>query len=267
MRAILVLLLAAFAASAAEGVLEISITPEQSVVRPWERVLLRVRMTNRSGRELVLVGPQDGSERGVRYPHCVFEIKDGGGRLEERLYRRPVDKVVNPLAPSAFFTLKPGESAELYPGGYDLAEHVDLGSPAVHHVAFRYSTMGSKESEWYGSYSDDYWDGERRTNEFWKKREPAMRQNRALLAKLSRLSQRSESVRIEVAGGPVSREEALGIAERAAGRAGWPWVKPSVTDKGAHWDVMTNSMSLGANGFFRIDKRTGRVVDQHRTGP
>ncbi|MGV8121902.1 MAG: hypothetical protein AB2L14_19245 [Candidatus Xenobiia bacterium LiM19] len=66
---------------------------------------------------------------------------------------------------------------------------------------------------------------------------------------------------------PVSREEALKIAERICREKGWPWEKPHVSESGLYYDISTNWGRLGGNAFIRIEKKTGTVLNPHMTGP
>lgn len=65
----------------------------------------------------------------------------------------------------------------------------------------------------------------------------------------------------------ISKEEALKIAEEVCKLENWEWVDVSITDNQNYWDIMTNSSHLGMNGWIRIDKRTGKVIEKQMTGP
>ena len=65
----------------------------------------------------------------------------------------------------------------------------------------------------------------------------------------------------------ISKEEALRIAEEVCQQENWDWVDVRITDNKDYWDVMTNSSHLGMNGWIRIDKRTGKVIEKEMTGP
>jgi len=212
-----------------------------------------------------MVRPQEGSERKICYPYCLFEVRNARG--EEVAMKYPIDKTVAPLEPGDFFEVKPGEVTRLYATPYSLSEHMKL-EPGAYSLVFRYSTASPKESRWYGLYSDDYRDGEKKGNEFWKKREARMKKNRELLSRVPSLTISSEEVRFTVTGtGGITQEKALAIAEEVCRKEGWKWVKPHARDNNLWWDVTTGFGSLGNNAFIRIEKSTGKVMDHHMTGP
>ncbi|MDQ7824853.1 MAG: hypothetical protein RDV48_18790 [Candidatus Eremiobacteraeota bacterium] len=247
------------------GPLVLTARLDKEAYRASEPISVSVEVKNMTGKALWLVKAQDGSERKIRYPYCLFEVKNAGG--QEMKMRSPVDKTVAPLEPEAFFEIKPGATEKLFEKPYPLSGHMILG-PGSYSLVVRYSTEAQKESQWYGLYSDDYWDGERRGNEFWKKREGAMKRNRDLLAKVPSLTVASKEVRFTVtAPKTTSREEALAIAEGVCREKGWKWVKPHANDNQLWWDVTTGFGSLGNNAFIRIEKSTGKVLDHHMTGP
>ncbi len=174
------------------GILSVRAWMDREVYRAGENVSVSVEVKNLSGKALLLVRPQEGSERKIRYPYCLFEVRNARG--EEVAMKYPIDKTVAPLEPGAFFEVKPGEVTRLYATPYSLSEHMKL-EPGAYILVFSYSTSSPKESRWYGLYTDDYWDGERKGNEFWKKRGAQMTKNRELLSRVPSLTISSKEVR------------------------------------------------------------------------
>lgn len=243
---------------------ELSLTSAKRLYRIGEPVVLNVDITNRSKEPMTLVFPQGGSERGWRYPHCIFSFEGPDGR-EAKLFR-PACKTVDPLPLDSFFVLQPAETKPLYEGGFPLDLHCDLSKAGGYTVTVCYSTESEKEWEWYGSYTEEYWNA-RGTNEFWKKQEPTIQRNREHLREVTRLAVKSNRLPIELAERLLSQEEALAKAKEVCVREGWSRDRLHLQDDGQSWIIHTNWGALGRNGFIRLNKRTGEVIEKHMTGP
>lgn len=229
-------------------------------------VVVNLRITNNSGNAVMLVHGQDGSIHKFRYPHLYYTILNE--KNDTLKIMQPIDKVVNPLSSQYFFTLGPGESKDFYEDGFDLSRYFDL-KEGVYEIICFYSTDAQKESQWYGAYSDDYWE-KIFENSFWLKIKPDMEKCSQMLQKVPEINVSSEPVRIDIKSAVyVSREKALEIAKNVCAQEKWKWDEDKiyVTDQGNEWRIMTNSNSLGMNGIINIDKRTGEVLSKFMTGP
>ncbi len=229
-------------------------------------VVVNVRLINSGSDDCLLVYAQDGSLHKFRYPYLYFNIVRNDSVPVPIM--QPIDKVVNPLSSSAFFTLKSGAETDLLEDGLDLSRHYDL-KEGKYSVSCVYSTAAEKESQWYGSFSDDYW-SEIYENSFWLKRKSDMEKSAQFLARVQKITIMSEPVFFTIGKGVfISKDQALEIARKVCIEEKWRWdsSKAGVFDEGSEWKVVTNSMSLGMNGIIRIDKRTGEVVYKFMTGP
>jgi hypothetical protein len=65
----------------------------------------------------------------------------------------------------------------------------------------------------------------------------------------------------------VSREEALRTAQGICEQQGWAWEDAHIADNKDYWDITTRWGRLGGNGFIRIEKKSGKVLEKHVTGP
>jgi hypothetical protein len=230
-----------------------------------EKVLLTVDIRNNTRRDIVLVKPQGGSERGWRYPFCVFSVNCSSSESREDIHV-PACKTVDPLSTEAFFVVPSGRTVPLYAGGYEMNRDFKLDKPGVYSVIFRYSTVAAGEWQWYGAYTAEYWK-DRNSNEFWKKREKEILKNRDELKKVFRIDTRTEGIQFELIRKQCGKDEALKIAETICIENNWKWKDVRINDAGESWQVMTNSMSLGMNAIIRIEKSTCKVLSKFFTGP
>lgn len=243
---------------------EISVFSNKNAYLISEPVILNATIKNNTKEEILFVGPQDGSENKFRYPFCYFEVKDKNGEIVKDDY--PACKVVNPLTKEAFHIIKHGGIYDFFEDGFNLSRIKTL-KPGIYLITLYYSTDAKKESQWYGLYADDYWET-RNTNEFWKKREKEMKEIRGMLKKVPVLNMKSNTITIEIIKDKdVSKEDALKIAEEVCKEQGWDWVDVNIIDKEDYWDINTHKTRLGGNAFIRIEKKTGKVLDNHLTGP
>ena len=245
--------------------IKLLLSAERRLFQLGEPILVHVTLQNVSNRSLYLILPQDGSDRGWRYPLGYFELKDEVGRTDS-VAHIPRCKVTDPLSPEAFFDLPPRKSKSLFPDGYLLTMNYQMSKPGVYYLTYRYSTIASKEWQWYGLYSDVYWN-ERDANPFWQSRRTLIEENRKVLNSLEQVSTRSNWIQFEVVDRLVSRQEALRTAETVCRAEKWPWQDAMVLDRDRFWDVMTQKDQLGSNAFVRVDKKTGEVIMKGLTGP
>src|SRR5258708_7501230 len=91
-------------------VIAIELKTTTPVVKKGQYPRFTVEIVNRSGREITLVRPGDGSDCGWRTPVVLWAVE---GIKPGRLARCGN---VNPLRPDEVFTLKPGQRASL--GGW-----------------------------------------------------------------------------------------------------------------------------------------------------
>ncbi len=248
-----------------EDAFSINLSSFRYSYRPGEEIIVNAKVNNNMNTPALLVRCLDGSARGLRYPQCVFEIKDSSGKTPENIFA-PMCKVVNPLTPDDFIDVPPGGSAELFDGGFVFSNAFKLVKPGKYYIFIRYSTVALKEWEWYGMYSDEYWNS-RNSNEFWKKREKEIIKNRDLLKKTELVSFKSNTIEIEITGNPLSREEAIKIAGEACKISGWKFNDITADEDDGKWLVRTNTKALGMNATIVIDKNTGAVLEKNITGP
>jgi len=78
----------------------------------------------------------------------------------------------------------------------------------------------------------------------------------------------SDTLRIRVGkASGITRERAMDIARTVCAEQGWEWEAVHAEELAAEWRITTGFGRLGGNAFIRIEKRTGRVLDKHITGP
>jgi hypothetical protein len=65
----------------------------------------------------------------------------------------------------------------------------------------------------------------------------------------------------------ISSKQALKIAEDICKKEGWKWAGVHIQDKDEYYEINTNWHALGSNAYFKIDKRTGKVLAKYITGP
>jgi uncharacterized membrane protein YkoI len=248
-----------------EDAFSISLSSSKYSYKSGEEIIVNAKVNNNMNKQALLVRCLDGSVRSWRYPQCAFEIKDSSGKTPENIFV-PMCKVVNPLTTDDFIKVPPGESAELFDGGFVFSNAFKLVKPGKYYVFIRYSTVTLKEWQWYGLYSDEYWNS-RNSNEFWKKREKEIIKNRDLLNRIELVSIKSNTIEIEITGKPISREEAIKIAGEACRKAGWKFNDITADEDDGKWVVRTNTKALGMNVAIVIDKFTGAVIEKHITGP
>jgi len=65
----------------------------------------------------------------------------------------------------------------------------------------------------------------------------------------------------------MTETDAIGIAEQVAAANGWTWLEPvhaslkrSFFTRAKHWEVVSNSGSIGCNVRILIDDRDGAIV-------
>lgn len=240
---------------------QILIGSEKTEYRFGDPVLIGVSVKNLTGQRITLARPLDQFESRFRYPHCIFELRNERGETVKPAWVG--DKPPDPITRQAFFSLDAGQEGALYPQGFRLDSI--LPDTGIYSITLRYSTFAEKEWEWYGPYSDQYWEN-RHTNSFWKAREPEILEVRKLLKKLIRVAVSSNSLPIKIFPRNVTKEEALKIAEAVCRLEKWPWVGAHAIDRGDYWDINTNWGRLGHNGWVRIDRKTGKVLQKQMTG-
>jgi len=115
---------------------------------------IEVRLHNKTGQTVTLVGSLDGSDLGWRYPHCIFDVDGPPGHRGPGIGRCGN---TNPLRVKDFVQLHAGESLNPFmriddygffsSGGLDFTHFM---VPGKYQVSFRYSTNSSKILEWVG---------------------------------------------------------------------------------------------------------------------
>ncbi len=216
---------------------EIRISTPDNRFDQGEEIILDVEITNSSGNEMVLVMPLDGSESRFRFPHAFLSVVPLEGQAPKRF---PACKTVNPLEPGEFFSMKPGETRKLYPAGLKL-DRFFLWTPGRFKLKLEYATDAKKEVEWYGPYTEEYWNS-RGENDFWAKREPDIIENRKLLARIAKIRVVSNELEIIIGGD----KAATGTMNPAGVQAG------STTDTSTPITAPATPAGIPAGaGFFR----------------
>lgn len=137
--------------------LSCSISSLKSTYKMGEAPAIRVRIRNESDQAVYLVGSLDGSEAGMRYPHCGFEIRDSTGQLVEPRYARCGN--TNPLRPADFVRVAPRSVFDPYMeidyGGFFGSYLLTLGrktfsKPGRYKLRFHYSSANPKLEDWLG---------------------------------------------------------------------------------------------------------------------
>jgi len=115
---------------------------------------IEVRLHNRTGQTVTLVGSLDGSGLGWRYPHCVFDVDGPPGHRGPGIGRCGN---TNPLRAKDFVQLRAGESLNPFmridDHGFFSSSGLDFTHfmvPGKYKVRFRYSANSSKILEWVG---------------------------------------------------------------------------------------------------------------------
>jgi hypothetical protein len=242
----------------------VRISPARESYIVGQPVIIEVEIVNDSSRDILIVVPQDGSEQKFRFPKCFFEVKkEDGAVLKDTAI---ACKVTDPLNRDGFARVKAGGKLRFYRQGFDLGTFKYFAA-GRYSVRFYYSTAAQKDWQWYGPYSDQYW-RERMNNEFWSKRAAEDGIVSRLLKKVPPLELVSNEAFFSITDrAVVSREEALKTAKEVCEQQGWAWEDEHIADNKDFWDITTRWKTLGGNIFIRIDKRTGKVLEKHVTGP
>jgi len=180
-----------------EQPLQLSISSDKQVYRTGEAIIINVEMKNNSEEDILIVLPSDGSEARFRYPHCYFEVKNSKGEL---MGLRPRCGVTDPLTVDAFYKLKSNEAMQLHQPWLD-AYRLDsfMNIPVGNYsIVCYYSTDTENEGRWHGKYSDDSWEEDRKSNEFWVKRKEEIDKISRLLKDVPRLTLTSNTITIEL---------------------------------------------------------------------
>lgn len=239
-----------------EQPLQLTIKSDKEKYEVGEVIIIDAIFKNNSNKSILIVTPQDGSDSKLRYPYCIFEVKDSHNKIVEDKGRC---LTTDPLTLKSFYEIQPGRTFKLYRDGYRLDRSKDISADS-YVITFSYSTDAEKESQWFGRYSDEYWIN-RNNNEFWKKREAEIEEINKMLKKVPALNLTSNSITIEVAEKKdISKQEALKIAERVCREEGWEWKDVWIEEKENKWLIRTNSQTLGGNANIEIDKSNGKVI-------
>ena len=240
------------------------ITVERNVWSTEDSVLINAEIQNVYSAPAWIVLPNDGSSQKVRYPQAYFMIWDDNRKPVED-NRKPC-KVVDPPLPASVCPLEVGQRKALFPNGFLLNPFIRK-KPGKYRVICVYSTEAGREAEWFGLYTDEYWN-HRNENFFWRKRDKDVRLFLKRLKRVPRVTLVSEPIQLEVRPAlAVSQAKALELAETVCRKEGWEWVDIHIDEDDGAWRIVTHFHRLGGNAFVRIDKKTGAVSEKHLTGP
>ncbi|MBN1893904.1 hypothetical protein JW906_05395 [bacterium] len=263
----IILMFLALASGASGGdanILRLSLRGNRTVWCHPDSVRIHVWMKNVSADPISIVLPQDGSGQKFRYPHAFVIVLDSAGEILKD--SRPCCKTVDPLTSDGFRRILPGESVPLFPDGFAIGPFLK-GLAGDFSLVFVYSTQASREAEWFGLYTDEYWKNRNR-NSFWKSRKKEIAKVQKLLQKVPRITLVSDTLHIRVGkASGITREMAMEIARSVCAEQGWEWEGVHAEELTAEWRITTGFGRLGCNAFIRIEKTSGRVLDSHLTGP
>ena len=176
--------------------LSVIVTSDKNVYKKGEPINITVKFKNNGNEDVLLVAHLDGSEQNFRYPRCFFTVKNSKGKIIENSLKNC--KTTDPITSGAFYLIRKGDTFNMYnPYRIDMFKSSITNKPDEYTITFTYSTAASREWQWYGPYSDEYW-ASRNTNEFWSKREGEVLKVRDLLKKVPVLTAISNTVKIKV---------------------------------------------------------------------
>lgn len=240
------------------------ILTEKTVWASDDSVTINASIKNFSQNPIWIALPLDGSSQMFRYPHAFFLVWDA--RKNPVPDSRKPCKTVDPPTLDGFYLLKIGEQKELFPGGFSLNPFIGR-KQGVYYVACVYSTNASRDAEWFGLYSDEYWKN-RNDNPFWKKRSREIARVLRRIRRIPKMHLVSDTIRIEIrAAVHITQEKALEIGKAVCHREGWKWEDVQVEECQREWIITTHANRLGGNVHIRIDNRTGAVLEKIITGP
>jgi len=123
---------------------EVSLQSDQATVDVNESIRLLVKITNRTGGEVLAVGSLDGSDIGWRWPVVRLTVRDSSGQI---VPDKPVARCgnMNPLKSDDFVRLKPGQAFGPFAqanGSFGAESAIDrsLWLPGKYELTFTYDT-------------------------------------------------------------------------------------------------------------------------------
>ena len=130
-------------AFAAQPDFECAISADRDTYRVGQTPKITVRITNKSAKEIVLVGALDGSALGWRAPQCNLEILDLKGKPVAPLPKGCLN--LKGLGTSDFVPVPPGEAFNPFGEGFFPPAQIQpfffpIRKPGTYIVRFRYTT-------------------------------------------------------------------------------------------------------------------------------
>jgi hypothetical protein len=113
---------------------------------------ITVRLTNRTGREVLLIGSLDGSDCKMRYPHAYFVVTGPGGGPAVKGVGRCGN--TNPLTEKCFAKVPAGGSFDPYGEGFFGAHQLSgqtFTEPGKYRIRFVYSTEPKHAADFGGT--------------------------------------------------------------------------------------------------------------------
>lgn len=124
--------------------------PAERSIKVGERVRLRGQLSNRSGSQVLVVKPGDGSESGWREPYIYYSAQRWRDGRWEEVERQPIGRcgLFNSDWTKDVVALKPGQSLELGDWLPDLESSFQLDPGKYRfYLHYQYSQGANKESK------------------------------------------------------------------------------------------------------------------------
>lgn len=140
---VLIFLIAAvtLCAAAADSAFELVVTADRATYEVGEVPNITFRITNKTAKEVVLVGYLDGSRDGRRFPKFLFEILDAAGK--PITIDRTICKFMNDLNATDFVVVPAGDAFEPLGKGFSRLSGFhpfQITTPGDYTLRFSYST-------------------------------------------------------------------------------------------------------------------------------
>jgi len=183
---------------------------------------------------------------------CLFHCIGFNGAIlnDSRLWCKTVD----PLTTDGFRRIMPEEVLSLFPDGFAIGPFLQ-GHTGDFSLVCIYSTKASREAEWFGLYTDEYWKNRNR-NSFWKSRKSEIAKVQKLLRKVLRVTLVSDTLNIRVGkASGITRDRAMNIARVVCEEQGWDWEGVHAEELAAEWRITTGFGRLGGNAFIRMKRQ------------
>lgn len=124
--------------------LEVVPSVEKRKIHLGESMEVSFSLRNAGSSEILVLPFLDGSEEGIRYPHCRIEIRDQSGKLQDVASPRKCGNL-NRISEANFKLLRAGDSVDLPHSGLRHWRPVAVG---VYSISCTYDSSSSRAGEW-----------------------------------------------------------------------------------------------------------------------